>query len=582
MTDGHVRLWHLPSSHYSEKARWALEHKRIAHTRADAARDPALPRRARADARRDADVPRDRAAGRRGRRGLDRDHRRARARLPGRAAALPGRPGAARARARAGGVVRRAPRARRPRPRAARGPPRPAAPAPARPPAHPRPLQAVPERVGQGLRRLDQAALRPRHARAPRRGRAPASARRSTTSSASLATTSTSSATRSPSPTSPPPRTSTGSSSRRRGRTSSTASRRASRSSWRSSRTATATGGCWRCTAATAARAARRGSRSPRSPSGTGIVPPMPISLSGASVAVTGGANGIGRAIATQLRRAGAKVAVGDRDLEAAQALAREHGVLAHELDVADEPGFRAFLDAAEQAHGPLDVMVNNAGVDWIGPFHEEPHDVTRREIEVNLLGTTIGSKLALQRMLPRGRGHLVNVASGVGRVPLPGSATYSATKHGVVGLTESLRLEYRGSGIGFSVIQPAQVETAMLDGQGAAARAAADLGRRRRRGRPRRARARPLRGVGPAQPGLHREAQHRPAAQRPRGDPPRDRRDEDRRGDRRRRPRRLPPKGVRPARLSSREPGGWPRAGSASGSTRRRSRRSAGRSSPR
>lgn len=190
----------------------------------------------------------------------------------------------------------------------------------------------------------------------------------------------------------------------------------------------------------------------------------MPTSLSGASVAVTGGAHGIGRAIATQMQRAGAKVAVGDRDLEAAQAL---QGVLAHELDVADEPGFRAFLDAAEAAHGPLDVMVNNAGVDWIGPFHEEPHDVTRREIEVNLLGTTIGSKLALQRMLPRGRGHLVNVASGVGRVPLPGSATYSATKHGVVGLTESLRLEYRGSGIGFSVIQPAQVETAMLDGQG-------------------------------------------------------------------------------------------------------------------
>jgi short-subunit dehydrogenase len=111
--------------------------------------------------------------------------------------------------------------------------------------------------------------------------------------------------------------------------------------------------------------------------------------------------------------------------------------------------------------------MVNNAGIDWIGPFHEEPDEVTRREIDVNLFGTTTGSKLALQRMLPRRSGHLVNVASGVGRVPLPGSATYSATKHGVVGLTESLRLEYRGSGVSFSVVQPAQVETAMLDGQG-------------------------------------------------------------------------------------------------------------------
>src|SRR5881275_636133 len=111
--------------------------------------------------------------------------------------------------------------------------------------------------------------------------------------------------------------------------------------------------------------------------------------------------------------------------------------------------------------------MVNNAGVDWVGPFHDEPDEVTRREIEINLYGTTVGSKLALRRMLPRRDGHLVNVASGVGRVPLPGSATYAATKHGVVGLTESLRLEYRGSGVDFTVVQPAQVETAMLDGQG-------------------------------------------------------------------------------------------------------------------
>jgi short-subunit dehydrogenase len=85
----------------------------------------------------------------------------------------------------------------------------------------------------------------------------------------------------------------------------------------------------------------------------------------------------------------------------------------------------------------------------------------------VNLLGTIYGTRLAMQRMLPRGRGHIVNLASGVGRVPLPGSAVYSATKHGIVGLTESLRLEYADTGLRFSLIQPAQVDTAMLDGQG-------------------------------------------------------------------------------------------------------------------
>lgn len=188
----------------------------------------------------------------------------------------------------------------------------------------------------------------------------------------------------------------------------------------------------------------------------------------GTAAAVTGAGAGIGRAIARALAGAGARVAVGDIDLDAARRVAAEIGsqAAAIQLDVADHDRFAAFLDEAERCHGPLGVMVNNAGVDWVGPFHQEPDDVTRREIAINLYGTTLGSKLALARMLPRGRGHLVNIASGVGRLPLPGSATYAATKHGVVGLTESLRLEYRRSGIAFTVVQPSQVRTAMIDGQ--------------------------------------------------------------------------------------------------------------------
>jgi short-subunit dehydrogenase len=105
--------------------------------------------------------------------------------------------------------------------------------------------------------------------------------------------------------------------------------------------------------------------------------------------------------------------------------------------------------------------------VDWIGPFHEQPLEAAMREINVNLVGTVIGNRLAVARMLPRGEGHIVNIASGAGRVPLPGSAVYSASKHGVVGLSESLRLEYRDSGLRFTVVQPAQVDTAMIEGQG-------------------------------------------------------------------------------------------------------------------
>jgi NAD(P)-dependent dehydrogenase (short-subunit alcohol dehydrogenase family) len=190
--------------------------------------------------------------------------------------------------------------------------------------------------------------------------------------------------------------------------------------------------------------------------------------LAGLSIAVTGGANGIGLAAARGFAAAGSRVAIGDIDAGAATTAAASlnGAAIGLHVDVSDRDSFATFLDTAEQSHGPLDVLVNNAGIDWIGPFHEEPDEVTRREVDVNLMGTLIGTRLALQRMLPRDRGHIVNVASGVGRVPLPGSASYSATKHAIVGLTESLRLEYRQRAVRFSLVQPSQVRTAMLEGQ--------------------------------------------------------------------------------------------------------------------
>ena len=191
------------------------------------------------------------------------------------------------------------------------------------------------------------------------------------------------------------------------------------------------------------------------------------VSLAAMSVAVTGGGGGIGRAIAAHFISAGACVAIGDIDAAAAHTTAAElgHSAIGVALDVTDADSFAAFLDAAEVAHGPLDVVINNAGVDWMGRFEDGDDDISRRELAVNLMGPIIGSRLALQRMLARGRGHIVNVASSAGRVPQPGSAVYTATKHGVVGLTECLALEYRASGIRFSILHPGYIPTAMTTG---------------------------------------------------------------------------------------------------------------------
>jgi len=193
----------------------------------------------------------------------------------------------------------------------------------------------------------------------------------------------------------------------------------------------------------------------------------QPRTLTGRVVAITGGARGIGRATAAALTRRGAKVAIGDVDLALAERTAQElgAGVVALRLDVTDRASFAAFLDAVEQRLGPLDVLVNNAGIMHVGPFAEEPDAIAARQVDVNLHGVLIGSKLALARFLPRRSGHLVNVASTAGKAGVPGGATYSATKHAVVGLTEAIRAEVRGSGIETSIVMPVPVNTRLAAG---------------------------------------------------------------------------------------------------------------------
>jgi NAD(P)-dependent dehydrogenase (short-subunit alcohol dehydrogenase family) len=192
-----------------------------------------------------------------------------------------------------------------------------------------------------------------------------------------------------------------------------------------------------------------------------------PRSLAGQVVAITGGARGIGRATAEALIAQGAKVAIGDIEADLAERSAAElgAGAIGLPLNVAERASFTAFLDQVEDRLGPLDVLINNAGIMPIGPFVEETDATAQRLVDINLHGVIFGSKLALERFLPRGRGHLVNIASVAGKAGVAGGATYCATKHAVVGLTEALRQELHGTGIELSVVMPIGVNTELYSG---------------------------------------------------------------------------------------------------------------------
>ena len=199
----------------------------------------------------------------------------------------------------------------------------------------------------------------------------------------------------------------------------------------------------------------------------------QPRILAGHTAAITGAARGIGRSTAQAFLRQGMKVVIGDVDEQAARTTAEElgQGTVALPLDVTDRASFATFLDGAEERVGPLDVLVNNAGIMQIGRFIDEDDLTARRMIDINLHGVILGCKLALARMVPRDRGHIVNISSQAGKFGTPGGATYSATKHAVVGLTEAVRGELRlmGAHVDVSYVMPAIVNTELGSGLGEA-----------------------------------------------------------------------------------------------------------------
>jgi len=160
-------------------------------------------------------------------------------------------------------------------------------------------------------------------------------------------------------------------------------------------------------------------------------------------------------------------VAIGDLSGELAAESASHIGraAIGLELDVADRSSFESFLDSVESELGPIDVLVNNAGVMFVGPFEAEDDGALGKMVDVNFAGTVLGMKLVLPRMRARGSGHIVNVVSAGAFVAAPHEASYAATKHAVKGVCDGLRFELRGSGIDLTLVYPGVVRTELAAG---------------------------------------------------------------------------------------------------------------------
>jgi short-subunit dehydrogenase len=134
-------------------------------------------------------------------------------------------------------------------------------------------------------------------------------------------------------------------------------------------------------------------------------------------------------------------------------------------LDVTDPSSFETFLAGVEARLGPVDVLINNAGIMPLGRFVDESDAIARKVVEVNVFGAMTGTRLAVRLMLPRGQGHIINVASVAGKAPAPGGVSYCVSKAGVVMLTEAARAEHHGSGIVFTCVLPSFTATELIAG---------------------------------------------------------------------------------------------------------------------
>ncbi|MBN3786366.1 SDR family NAD(P)-dependent oxidoreductase [Burkholderia sp. Ac-20353] len=190
------------------------------------------------------------------------------------------------------------------------------------------------------------------------------------------------------------------------------------------------------------------------------------MSLAGKRVLVTGASSGIGYETALAFARRGANLVLVDIDAQALETAAqsvRGCGVqcLTWTVDVADAGAMAAMAQAVREMAGVPDVLVNNAGIAFLGAFLETPQEAWRQMFDINVMGVVLGCRLFLPSMLEAGgTRHIVNVASAAGLAPAYLMSAYVASKHAVLGLTDSLAMELADSDIGVSVVCPGIINT--------------------------------------------------------------------------------------------------------------------------
>jgi NADP-dependent 3-hydroxy acid dehydrogenase YdfG len=196
----------------------------------------------------------------------------------------------------------------------------------------------------------------------------------------------------------------------------------------------------------------------------------MPSSVSGKVAFVTGGASGIGAALSTELSNCGAEVWIADRQIGRAQELAqrlRDDGAKAHaiELDVRDAAAFESAAAEAVQESGRLDYLFNNAGIGVSGEIDSYTLDDWNDVFDVNLRGVVHGIQAVYPVMIRQGTGHIVNTASMAGLTTTVGQASYTATKHAVVAISRTMRVEAERHGVRVSALCPGVIRTPILTG---------------------------------------------------------------------------------------------------------------------